>query len=270
MIERLLVIAVLLPVGMLLIHFGGLPYDLFITAVLGMAGWEYVQLFKHTDWHPGRNLVIVGILLLSLERTFFAGAYSVTLISLIILCTTAYHLFQYEKGRDGAGIDFGITLGGILYLGWLGPYLISMRALPDGKWWLLMVLPTVWMVDVGAYLVGSRFGRHKMAPRLSPRKTWEGFMGGAIFGVIFGMLFTLLWGIWYPHFSLLQGAVIGLVMGVLSPLGDLGESMFKRMAGVKDSSHLLPGHGGVFDRIDSWLWAGVLGYILITGFWVIL
>jgi phosphatidate cytidylyltransferase len=269
-IERILVIAVLLPVGMFLIHVGGLPYDLFIACVLGMAGWEYVQLFRRATWKPGIVLVVGGVFLLALERSFFHGVYSATLVSLLILISMASHLFQYERGRDEAGIDFGITMGGLLYLGWLGPYLISMRALPDGKWWILLVLPTVWMVDVGAYLVGSRFGRHPMAPRLSPRKTWEGYMGGAISGVVFGMLFTLLWGIWYPHFTLLQGAVIGLVMGILSPLGDLGESMFKRMVGVKDSSKLLPGHGGVFDRIDSWLWAGVLGYIIITGFWVIL
>jgi phosphatidate cytidylyltransferase len=95
----------------------------------------------------------------------------------------AYHLFQYERGSQRAGTDFAVTLSGILYIGWLGAYLISLRRLPDGLWWLLTVLPAVWLADTGAYLVGSRFGRHKMTPRLSPKKSWEGYLGGILFSV---------------------------------------------------------------------------------------
>jgi phosphatidate cytidylyltransferase len=265
--ERLLVILFLLPVGVLLIVFGGYPFDLFMAIILAMSGWEYVQLFKKGGWQPGTYLVVGGTAIISIARAFLQFRYGGTIISVLVLAAMAYHLFKYEKGRDEAAIDFCITLGGILYLGWLGSYVISLRSLDNGMWWVMFILPTVWLVDAGAYLIGSRLGKRPLAPRLSPKKTWEGYWGGAICGVVGGMALAALWGMRFPALTLDKGALVGLVMGVLTPLGDLGESMFKRMAHVKDSSNILPGHGGIFDRIDSWIWAAVLGYFLITGFW---
>lgn len=266
--QRLLVIIVLLPLGILLVAFGGIPFYLFLTIILALASWEYSQLFHKGGWKPAGPLIITGVSVIALSRAFFQFQYGETLISVFVLIAMGYHLYKYEKGRDEAPIDFCITVGGILYIGWLGSYMISLRNLPNGLWWFMLVLPAAWLANSGAYLVGTRFGKHKMAPRLSPRKTWEGYFGGAISGVLGGMLLAALWGMRFPGLTLEKGAVIGLVMGVLPPLGDLGESMFKRMVGSKDSSNLLPGHGGIFDRIDSWIWAGVLGVIIITGFWL--
>jgi len=266
--QRLLVIILLLPVGILLVAFGGIPFYLFMTLILAASAWEYSQLFRKGGWKPWNALVIVSVSALALFRSFVQFEHSPTIISLSVLVAMAYHLYQYEKGREEAPIDFCITLGGILYIGWLGSYMISIRNLPNGLWWFMLILPAAWLADSGAYLVGSRLGKHKMAPRLSPKKTWEGYFAGAISGVLGGMLLAALWGMRFPGMTLEKGAVIGLVMGVLSPLGDLGESMFKRMVGSKDSSNLLPGHGGVFDRIDSWIWASVLGFFLVTGFWL--
>lgn len=266
--KRLLVIILLLPIGILLVAFGGIPFYLFLTIILALSAWEYTQLFRKGNWKPWDALVITGVTILALSRAFQEFRFSETLISLFVLIAMAYHLVQYEKGREEAPVDFCITLGGILYIGWLGSYMITLRNLPNGLWWFMLVLPAAWLADSGAYLIGSRFGKHKMAPRLSPRKTWEGYFAGAISGVIGGMLLAALWGMRFPGLSLEKGAVIGLVMGVLTPLGDLGESMIKRMVGSKDSSNLLPGHGGIFDRIDSWIWASVLGVFLITGFWL--
>jgi phosphatidate cytidylyltransferase len=106
-----------------------------------------------------------------------------------------------------------------------------------------------------------------MAPRLSPKKTWEGFAGGVLTSTLSGALIGALWGLVTPALTPGRGAFLGLALGVLTPLGDLGESMIKRQFGEKDSSHLLPGHGGVFDRIDSWLWAAVIGYYMIVALW---
>ncbi len=266
--KRLLVIILLLPIGILLVAFGGIPFYLFLTIILALSAWEYTQLFRKGNWKPWDALVIAGVTILTLSRAFLQLSNTETIISLLVLLALAYHLVQYEKGREEAPIDFCITLGGILYIGWLGSYMIILRDLPNGLWWFMLVLPAAWLADSGAYLIGSKFGKHKMAPRLSPKKTWEGYFGGAISGVVGGMLLAALWGLRFPGLTLEKGAVIGLVMGVLTPLGDLGESMFKRMVGSKDSSNLLPGHGGIFDRIDSWIWAGVLGVFLITGLWL--
>jgi phosphatidate cytidylyltransferase len=128
-------------------------------------------------------------------------------------------------------------------------------------------LPAVWLADSGAYFIGVRFGRHKLSPRLSPKKTWEGYLAGVVTGTLGAALLALVWRIGAgPETAITfwRAAWLGFVISVLTPLGDLGESMIKRQVGAKDSSHLIPGHGGVFDRIDSWLWAGVIGYYIIT------
>ena len=185
---------------------------------------------------------------------------------MLILASMAFHLIDYEKGRDKAATDFAVTLGGILYLGLIGSYLISLRFLPDGKWWFLLILPAVMLADSGAFMIGSRFGKHSLSPRLSPHKTWEGYVGGIIFGILGGALLAALWHLAAPAITVGRGALVGFIMAVVTPLGDLGESMIKRQAGAKDSSHILPGHGGVLDRIDSWLWAAVIGFFLVKYF----
>jgi len=246
-----------------LIYFGGIPYVLFILVTLGIAAWEYWQLFKKCGYNPSAVLIVGGAVALIAQRALFGFAGAEILLSLLLLAATTYHLVDYERGRDQAATDFGITLGGFFYIGWLGAYLVSLRGLPEGKWWVLLVLPAVWLADAGAYLFGSWLGRHPLSPRLSPKKTWEGYFGGLLFGLLGGAFLAGLWHLMSPPVTALHGALMGLFLAVLTPLGDLGESMFKRQAGQKDSSNIIPGHGGIFDRYDSWLWAAVLGYYLI-------
>lgn len=267
LVSRLLVAIVLLPIGLLAIHFGGFPYNLLVTLLLVVAAWEYMQLFRLGGLQPAGFLIPAGVLLLALGRIWNGFQSAPWLVSLFILASMTYHLFAYERGRDQAGSDFAVSLSGIFYLGWIGPYLISLRALPEGEWWVLLVLPAVWLADSGAYFIGVRFGRHKLSPRLSPHKTWEGYLAGVVTGTLGAALLALVWRIGAgPETAITfwRAALLGFVISVLTPLGDLGESMIKRQVGAKDSSHIIPGHGGVFDRIDSWLWAGVIGYYIVT------
>ncbi len=270
-VERAVVTIILLPIGLLLIAAGGVPFALFIALIMALAAWEYEKLFRTGGYKPAGILIPAGAALLVLGRMWNGFESAGWIISLLILAAMTYHLVAYERGRDQAGTDFAITVSAMLYLGWIGAYLVSLRDLPDGKWWILLVLPSVWLADSGAYFIGSRFGRHKLSPRLSPKKTWEGFFGGLAGGVLGGMLMVMVWRSGAAADSAItlgSGALIGLLLAVLTPLGDLGESMIKRQVGIKDSSHLIPGHGGVLDRVDSWLWAGVIGYYLITWFFL--
>ncbi len=270
-VSRLLVTIILLPVGLALIALGGWPYQAFITLALCLAAWEYVKLFRAGGYQPAGALVIGGVLLIAVGRTvngFESGGW---IISLIVLAGMAYHLSAYERGRDKAATDLAITLAGTLYLGWIGAYFISLRDLPEGKWWVLLALPAVWFADSFAFLIGRQWGRHKLSPRLSPKKTWEGYLAGVVASVLGGALLAFLWQIGAGPGTAItagRGAIIGLAMGIFPVLGDLGESMIKRQVGVKDSGNLLPGHGGVFDRVDSWLWAAVIGYYMITSLWL--
>ena len=268
---RVLVAAVLLPVGLFIIYLGDWDFAAFVALILGIAAWEYSQIFRVSGYQPASIIAILGAASLALGRAWDGFESAPWIISLIILAGMTYHLVAFERGRDSAGTDFAVTLSAILYLGWLGSYLISIRSLPEGFWWLLLVLPCVWLADSGAYFIGRAFGKHKLSPRLSPKKTWEGYLGGILVGTLGAVGLVYLWKIWAgPSFSIspLQGALLGFILSTITTLGDLGESMIKRQSGVKDSSNLLPGHGGVFDRIDSWLWAAVIGYYFII--WIVI
>lgn len=271
LVKRVLVTAVLLPIGLVLIYLGGWFYAGFVTLMLSLAAFEYVNLFRAAGLQPAGILVVGGTILLVAGRQFSGFQSAPWMISLLVMASMAYHLIRYEQGRDRAATDFNITLGGALYLGWIGGYLISLRSLPDGLWWVLLVLPAVWLADSGAYFIGSKFGRHKMTSRLSPKKSWEGYLGGIAVSTIGTPLLAALWSNTVnlnAAFNPLNGAILGLAISTLTIFGDLGASMIKRQVGWKDSGTLLPGHGGVFDRIDSWLWAGVIGFYVIE--WIFL
>jgi len=276
--KRVLVVIVLLPIGLALIYLGGWAYTGLIALILGLAAWEYVRLFRSGGYQPATFLIVAISVLMPLARGWKAFSLDGLILGCFILISMAYHVFAYERGRDQAATDFAITIAGGVYLGFVGSYLVSLRNLPEGLWWVLLALPSVWLADSGAYFIGRSFGRHKMSKRVSPKKSWEGYFGGILVGIIGTALLAMLWqylaGRWPTQLGSaslitpMNGAILGLILSLLTVFGDLGESMIKRQVGVKDSGSLLPGHGGVFDRIDSWLWAGIISYFVIFYFFL--
>ena len=269
--QRVLVVLLLLPLGLGLVYLGGYYFLGLIALVLGMASWEYARLFRKGGFQPAMVLTVLGTVALAVGRGLSDFASDHWILSAFLLICLVHHLVRFERGRDQAATDFAITLSGVLYIGWLGAYLISLRNMPSGIWWFLVALPSVWAADSGAFFYGRRFGKRKLCPRLSPKKTWEGYFAGIVSGVIVGALLAYIFSLQAPlgaGITPLRGALLGLVLSVFPTLGDLGESMVKRQVGVKDSGTLLPGHGGVFDRIDSWIWGGALSYYLITSFFL--
>ena len=234
-----------------------------VTLVLAFAGWEYWRMFTQGGYKPSAFLLISGPACFAVMRYFWGFQYSDLLITLVLFAALAIHLIEYEHGSQTSALDFGITLGGLFYLGWLGAYLISVRSLPDGQWWLMLVLPSIWIIDGGAYLVGRNWGKHKISRYASPNKSWEGYAGGILAAVIFCPLLAMMWQTNAVEIAPVKGLVIGIVLSLICIFGDLGESMFKRHFNIKDVSNLIPGHGGIFDRIDSWLWAVPIGFYLI-------
>ena len=267
LVKRTIVALVLLPFGLAAIAMGGWFFAGVIILILSLAAWEYVQLFRAGGYQPALVLVVGGTALLAAGRAWAGFVSAPWMLSVLILASMITHLAAYERGRDLAGSDFAVTLSGVLYLGWIGAYLISVRQLPEGQWWLMVILPAVWLADMAAYFAGTRFGRRKLSPRLSPKKTWEGYLAGIPASILGTALLAALWRTWAGPASAItpmRAALVALVVSVLTTFGDLGESMIKRQVGVKDSGSLLPGHGGVFDRIDSWLWGGVIGYYMVV------
>ncbi len=262
--QRLIVASLILLVGTAMIAAGSWVLTGFIALVLCLAAWEYWRMYQAGGYRPSAILMIGGTLVLVVSRQLWGFSAAPMLLSIFGLLSIAEQVFDYKHNETTAALNFSITLGGLMYIGWLGCYLISLRNLPDGVYWLMLVIPATAFCDGGAYLFGSLFGKHKMAPAISPKKTWEGYAGGVISGMLGGAGLAAAWHLATPAILPWHGALAGALIGMLSPIGDLGESVMKRGFGVKDTSGILPGHGGVLDRIDSWLWAAPIGYYLIT------
>lgn len=270
MLRRVLTALVLAAVGLPALIYGGLFYFVLVLLVLAGAAREYVHLYRAVQSEPSELVTLGGVLVIATVRFFFASA-AIPAFILSVLAAMVVHLSAFERGRNQAGLDFAVTVAGIVYVGWIGSYLLDLRALPDGVWWWLLVLAIVWAGDTGAYSIGAAYGKHKMTPRLSPKKSWEGYFAGVFTSLLIGSFLAYAFSSLGPQplrdlIDPIRGGLLGLVIGALVPLGDLGESMLKRQGGLKDSSNIFPGHGGFLDRIDSWIWGAVIGYFLIQFF----
>ena len=158
------------------------------------------------------------------------------------------------------------TVGGIIYVGWLLGHVVALRGLADGRSWVFFILLATVASDTAAFFIGRAIGRHKLASQISPNKTWEGAIAGVIGAVIFSLLFppAELFSATNPlhihGLSYGEAILLGVLVSLFGQLGDLAESLLKRKTGVKDSGNLLPGHGGILDRLDSIIFSGAVVY----------
>jgi phosphatidate cytidylyltransferase len=180
------------------------------------------------------------------EVHFWFVTPSLVLVAVLMIAFTDTLLF--EDALENAPRRVSLAVLGAVYPGLLLSALVKLRQLDQGGWWIILALTVTWMNDTCAYFAGRAFGKHKLYPRISPSKTWEGAIGGAL-GSIGGAM--IVQHFWIPQLQPWGAALIGAGAALLGPLGDLSESMLKRAFGAKDSGRLLPGHGGILDRIDA-------------------
>ena len=179
----------------------------------------------------------------------------------LLVALLVWYVF-FMRARVG---DVGVSFFGAAYTGLLLSSLILVRMSLPGIWGGVLVCGvfcSVWANDSFAYLVGSKFGKHKLAPRISPKKSWEGFIGGLVGSMAIWCLITLIPGV---NMAIPQALVFGLICGLSGVLGDLAESRIKRNSGVKDSGTIMPGHGGLLDRCDSLFMASVTAAVMLIG-----
>jgi phosphatidate cytidylyltransferase len=158
-------------------------------------------------------------------------------------------------------VDVAVTLLGMVYVGWFFSYLLFVRSLTDHGAFLFFLIATVWATDISAYLVGTVFGRHKLNPEISPKKTIEGAAAGLLVGIAAGIIFAQ-----FIEMEMWHAVFLGALVSVLAQVSDLVESMIKRDVGVKDSGAVLPGHGGILDRMDSFILAAPVLYYYVVWF----
>jgi phosphatidate cytidylyltransferase len=181
-------------------------------------------------------------------------------LSFIVLALLFLTIMQFKRRQNsGAVVGISTTLFGILYISWFLSFLIKIRLLPDGVGLLVTVLAVTKLGDIGAYLVGSRFGRTPLMPRISPKKSVEGAAGGMLFSVLGALVCKQM-----LPFSYWDMFLIGVFLNILGQLGDLSESLMKRDCQVKDSADIIPGMGGVLDLIDSLLFTAPVFYFYIN------
>jgi len=242
---RLAVAAIFLPLLYVLIRLGGLPYAAFVLLVVLLGAWEWWRLGRAAG--AGADLLpllagAAGAWLAAIDPRLERGAALGALLLIAALLLGLRH-----AGGDSARRT-GHLLLGVLYVGLLPAFLVKLRGLPDGADVLYLTYATVFLCDTAAYAVGRALGRRPLWPRVSPRKTWE----GAIAGLIASVAVAVAGRAWFAGFLAPSAAIgFGLIVGVLGQMGDLVESLWKREAGVKDASALIPGHGGVLDRFDN-------------------
>jgi len=243
---------IIIPPFVLLIALG--PSILFtlmvlITILLGLLEFNNLALpqSRQIQRLTGIGLgLILSILFVHGEARSFSPFLVLMLLLLCVLyMATAEHLSSVIS-------NLGITLFGIFYVGFLLSHIILIRNQTDGRAWVLFLIITVWAGDIIALFSGTLFGKHKLYPKISPNKTYEGLLGAIVGSVVIGLLYASLF---LPYLNKGVCILVTIGMGILGQLGDFTESMIKRSAQVKDSGSLFPGHGGVLDRIDSFLFS---------------
>ena len=249
--KRVISAIILIPVIIFLVWWGGYPYSVSIILVSGLMLIEFWGLSQSIGGRGGRIFTLaLGVLfcLSAVDLTGFKIPIELAL-ALTLLLPFSYQIFRDQI--DVAFLSVASMLLGVIYIGWaFGHHMILLRDISGaGMGLIFFLLVTIWLGDTAAYLFGKRFGRHKLRPTISPGKTIEGTIAGLVFGLLGGF------GVWsfflkdvlsFPHML-----ILGILLGIVGQLSDLSESIIKRSAEVKDSGHLIPGHGGLLDRCDS-------------------
>ncbi len=258
--RRVYTAAVLAPIIYAVIRY--LPPVAFIGLVLvvgAIALYEFYRLF----FHERANGMLIGIGLLtlaSLLASYHWHGPDMAMFFFAAIATLILPLFTHKNLQHNL-MDSSITIFGVLYIGVALSYLILIRSFPQGEYFVLFVLFVTWAADTGAYYVGKAFGRHPLAPAISPKKTVEGLLGGVAFAII-AVYACRSWVASYD-LSMMGCFILGSMLTLTGFAGDLAESALKRSAGMKDSSGLLPGHGGMLDRIDSLLFTAPAFYYYV-------
>jgi CDP-diglyceride synthetase len=252
--------------ALLCAKFGSVSSMVIITIVVLFAAAEGFAAFRTARYHPATLLGLVAILSLMIE-TYNKGVAALPLVLVMLVAASfVWYLARVEPAADPvAGLSSTIFV--VAWIGGFGSFgalLLNPTLFPHrhGVAFLLAAVIVTVAADVASLLVGSAFGRHPLAPSVSPNKTWEGFLGGAVAAVLIAVIV----GHFMHPWTISKALVLGVVVAVVAPIGDLSQSMIKRHLGVKDMGRLMPGHGGILDRVDGLLFVLPATYFVVKAF----
>ncbi|MGD0997408.1 MAG: phosphatidate cytidylyltransferase [Thermoleophilia bacterium] len=252
---RVVVGAVLALLALVVTIHGGLPFFVVALGVAVIGVNEFYRMMR--PYRPVVLAGLAGVVLMAWAGWTRSPQALMGIVALSLLAS--FGLAAVPGPRRGVSVRIAITMLGLVYVGFGVGHLELIRRLAEGQGYALMVVFGTWAGDTVAYFTGRYFGATPMAPRLSPKKTWEGFVGGFI-GTVLMVVFI---GLYYHPIGELHSLLLGVTIGVLAPIGDLFESLLKRDVELKDAGRFFPGHGGLLDRFDGLLFAAVASYYLI-------
>ena len=262
---RLLTALIALPVIIFFIWKGGIIFAGFIIAIILGALFEFYTLFKiKFKINLFRTLGIIGIVfgaVLGLIGRCPSDAIYNACLTITILVGISLQLIDKDPGE--ALISGSLAIFGLIYTAWLFSHFIILRQLPLGMSYVFSVVAITWFGNTAAYFVGSQWGKKKLLPRITPHKTVEGAVAEIVTAIVISILCR--WG-FNNDLSVKHSVILGLMVGLFSLMGDLTESMLKRAAQVKDAGAIIPGHGGILDRIDSLLFTAPAYYYYLKVF----
>jgi phosphatidate cytidylyltransferase len=265
--QRLLTAAIGIPIIVGVIYVGDVLFTAVVAVILAIAAIEFVHMMMRKDrllWRPGPIALIAAAGCAAMPIIVDAGDFEWPPEPAILVGLAM--LYILVRGAPKFALpSWAAVLAAVAYVGLLGSYFVLLRGLDDDGHWVFWAVLATWGTDTCAYAVGKLIGRHKMAPSISPGKTWEGTIGGLLGGL--AVVVALNWALDLPV-STGEAMLLGLMLPAVAVLADLGESVLKRSAGVKDTSELVPGHGGFLDRLDSLLFTVPLVYYFAV--WVVL
>ena len=248
------------PVIFLIILFPPFVLHLMVLLATFLGLREYYNLvLPHSKWIE--RAVGIGLGLILSFIISFGGMKEISPFLVILLLVLAVFFMAVSEDLSSTISKMGIALFGILFIAFLLAYVSLIRNMPNGRVWVLFLIITVWTGDISAFLIGSFLGRNRLYPKISPNKTFEGLAGAIVGSIVVAAAFSRLF---IPNLKIGSCILLAIGLGILGQLGDFAESMLKRSAHVKDSGTLIPGHGGMLDRLDSFLFsAPFLHYVLL-------
>jgi len=249
------------PVIFVLILVGGNWYVAFVAAALAIASLEFQH--PRLGWLHHLSLLAAALCAAMASGAHVGFNWVLWFLAGGVLLTLAAALLRFDADR--MLIDWLWTAGCLLYVGFLGSLIVLLRDVENGRDWVYLALFSTFAVDTSAYFSGRAFGRHALAPAISPKKTVEGFIGGYAGGFAAVMLLNYFLGL---RVEAWQAVLLGFMLPIAATVGDLVESGMKRSMHIKDASELIPGHGGILDRLDSVLFTFTLVYLFTQ--WIIL
>jgi phosphatidate cytidylyltransferase len=241
-----------------------------LSVATAIGAWELSTALREKNWYVPRVPAVVGSVLI-MPATYFGGPSiqwlaSLAIVAALILWRSVHLIFERRKANfqtlQRTVRDFGAAAFLVIYLPLTLSFGVLLLRREDGQWWVLAFVTTVALIDSAGYLFGRLFGKNKLAPDVSPKKTWEGLAASIVVGTSSAVLFTVfvLGGDWWV------GIIFAAALILAAVFGDLAESLIKRDLGIKDMSSLLPGHGGMMDRLDSLLPASSMTYLVVVVF----